>query len=149
MIVESYPPLSSIENTDIDSNMRTGGWIEQVEMSFVVVQTDDDSLPPDSVLSHLGPNIIRCGAHAGRPCDVVDTISSSIRKARFVNVHEKDLQVADSPMAQRQTVKGGWRGQFPTLGSRYGGIVYVAPHLNWRARAVDKRGSPRVCSSAA
>ncbi|CAG8052265.1 unnamed protein product [Penicillium nalgiovense] len=57
------------------------------------------------VLSHLGPNIIRCGAHAGRPCDVVDTISSSIRKARFVNVHEKDLQVADSPMAQKQTVK--------------------------------------------
>lgn len=51
-------------------------------------------------------------------------------------------------MAQRQTVKGGWHGQFPTLGSRYGGMVYVAPYEVWRARAVDKRGSPRVCSAA-
>lgn len=88
LIVERDQLLSSIENTDFDSNLRTGGLIEQVEMSFVV-QNDDGSLPPDSVLSHLDPNIIWCGAHAGRPCNTIDTISSSIRKARFVNVHEK------------------------------------------------------------
>ena len=88
LLVESYPSLCSIENTDVDSNLRTGGWVEQVGMSFTV-QTDDDSLPPDSVLRHLGPNIISRGAHAGRSCEIVNTISSSIRKARFVNVHEK------------------------------------------------------------
>jgi hypothetical protein len=73
-------------------------------MSFIV-QTDDGSLPPDSVLSHIGPNIIWCGAHAGRPCDTVDTISSSIRKARFVNVHEKTYKWPIGPWPKEKQLK--------------------------------------------
>ncbi|KAJ5277607.1 hypothetical protein N7534_003675 [Penicillium rubens] len=98
------PPEWELVYKKCYDNLRTGGWIEQVEMSFIV-QTDDGSLPPDSVLSHIGPNIIWCGAHAGRPCDTVDTISSSIRKARFVNVHEKTYKWPIGPWPKEKQLK--------------------------------------------
>ncbi|KAJ5253238.1 hypothetical protein N7489_003648 [Penicillium chrysogenum] len=85
-------------------NLRIGGWIEQVEMSFIV-QTDDGSLPPDNVLSHIGPNIIWCGTHAGRPCDTVDTISNSIRKAGYINVHEKTYKWPIGPWPKEKQLK--------------------------------------------
>ncbi|OKP12453.1 hypothetical protein PENSUB_1913, partial [Penicillium subrubescens] len=111
-------------------NLRSGGWIEQVEMSFVV-QSDDGSLSPGSTLSHLGPNIIWCGAHADRPCDIADTISSSIRKAGFVNVHEKiykwpigpwpkDKQLKEAGAVNFQHWVAGMEGWFMWLLTRFG-----------------------------
>ncbi|KAJ5557369.1 hypothetical protein N7513_002958 [Penicillium frequentans] len=72
----------------IYDNLRPGGWIEQLE-AFPQIDCDDDSIPADSTLRTWGPNMLACGTAAGRECDILDTMAASIRKAGFVEVHEK------------------------------------------------------------
>ncbi|KAJ5638713.1 hypothetical protein N7528_001103 [Penicillium herquei] len=72
----------------IYDNLQPGGWIEQLEAS-PYIECDDGSVPEDSVLKTWGPNMIACGAAAGRECDTSDTMADTIRKAGFVEMHQK------------------------------------------------------------
>lgn len=69
-------------------NLQPGGWIEQLEVG-PFIECDDGSLPPDSKMATWGPLMQICGTRAGRLCDIILTMSTSIQKAGFVDVHEK------------------------------------------------------------
>ncbi|KAJ5184050.1 hypothetical protein N7492_001666 [Penicillium capsulatum] len=72
-------------------HLRPGGWIEQIEAT-PAISCDHGTIPEDSVLQTWGPNIMSCGARAGRPCDTIDTMTDSLRKAGFVDFHEKNYK---------------------------------------------------------
>ncbi|KXG52938.1 uncharacterized protein PGRI_081930 [Penicillium griseofulvum] len=84
--------------------MAPGGWIEQIEVGPFIT-SDDGSLPPDSALSSWGPLMQTCGDRAGRSCDIVLTMSESIKNAGFVDVHEKVYKWPIGPWPRDQKFK--------------------------------------------
>ncbi|KAJ5772571.1 hypothetical protein N7520_003100 [Penicillium odoratum] len=72
----------------IYDNLRPGGWIEQLE-ACPCIDSDDESIPADSILRSWFPNMKACGTAAGRDVMILDTMADSIRAAGFVEVHEK------------------------------------------------------------
>ncbi|KAG4429480.1 hypothetical protein IFR05_015043 [Cadophora sp. M221] len=69
-------------------NLLPGGWIEEVELD-VRVMSDDDSLPPDSIVAGWGPNFLGCAERSGRPLNTQLTMKDSISNAGFINVQDK------------------------------------------------------------
>lgn len=88
----------------VNSKLRPGGWIEQLEAS-PAVECDDSSLPEDNILRGWGPTIFGCGERAGRECDIIDTMPEVIRKAGFVDVHEKSYKWPIGPWPRDQKYK--------------------------------------------
>lgn len=86
------------------SNLRPGGWIEQLE-ALANIQCDDGTLPADSVLRTWGPMINNCGVRSGRECEIIDTMADSLRKAGFVDVHEKNYKWPIGPWPRDQNLK--------------------------------------------
>lgn len=86
------------------SNLRPGGWIEQLEAN-ANVECDDGTLPEDSVLREWGPHINSCGARSGRPCEILDTMADSIRKAGFVDVQETTYKWPIGPWPRDKNLK--------------------------------------------
>ncbi|KAJ5984330.1 hypothetical protein N7481_006429 [Penicillium waksmanii] len=84
--------------------LKPGGWIEQYEVG-PFVECDDGSLPEDSVLAKWGPNVRGCGERAGRTCDVIFTMASSIREKGFIEMHEKNYKWPIGPWAKHQKFK--------------------------------------------
>ncbi|KAJ5585144.1 uncharacterized protein N7459_004944 [Penicillium hispanicum] len=84
--------------------LKPGGWIEQLEVG-PFMDSDDDTLPPDSMLATWGPYMQSCGARAGRSCDVILTMSSSIRRVGFVDIHEKVYKWPIGPWPRDQRIK--------------------------------------------
>ena len=83
------PPASLLVAADAPhSNLRPGGWIEQIELDVRVV-SDDGSLPPDSLLAGWGPTFLGCAERAGRPLDTQTTMKAAMEKAGFIDAHEK------------------------------------------------------------
>ncbi|OAL31019.1 hypothetical protein AYO20_08440 [Fonsecaea nubica] len=68
-------------------NLRSGGYIEQVELD-VRVMSDDGSLAPDSLLAGWGQTFLDCARRAGRPLDTQLTMKAKIEAAGFVDVQE-------------------------------------------------------------
>ncbi|KIW74934.1 hypothetical protein Z517_11705 [Fonsecaea pedrosoi CBS 271.37] len=69
------------------NNLRSGGYIEQVELD-VRVMSDDGSLAPDSLLAGWGQTFLDCARRAGRPLDTQLTMKAKIEAAGFVDVQE-------------------------------------------------------------
>ncbi|OQD76371.1 hypothetical protein PENDEC_c004G06193 [Penicillium decumbens] len=84
--------------------LQPGGWLEQLEAS-PCIECDDGTLPADNILQSWGPNIFACGEAAGRECDVIDTMHETIRKAGFVDVHDKTYKWPIGPWARDQRYK--------------------------------------------
>lgn len=75
-------------------------------MEFDVrVCSDDDSLKEEHQLSGWGNMFIRCAARAGRPLNIHETMSSTIRKAGFVEVHEKKSKIPLGPWPKDKVLK--------------------------------------------
>lgn len=85
-------------------NLRPGGWIEQLEVS-PVIETDDDSLPSDSILNDWGPNMLGCGERAGRGCDTLDSMVDRIGDAGFLNIRQKNYKWPIGPWPRNQQLK--------------------------------------------
>ncbi|OGE55745.1 hypothetical protein PENARI_c004G10368 [Penicillium arizonense] len=85
-------------------NLKPGGWIEQLEASPYVL-CDDDSLPADSILHTWGPNFTHCCIRAGRPIDTIDVMAGTMRKAGFVDFHEKEYKWPIGPWPRDQKYK--------------------------------------------
>lgn len=69
-------------------NMKSGGYIEQVELD-VRVMSDDGTLDPDSYVAGWGQNFLDCAERAGRPLDTQLTMKAKIEAAGFVDVQEQ------------------------------------------------------------
>lgn len=86
------------------SNLRPGGWIEQVEASPVIT-TDDGSIPEDSILHSWGINTREAAKKSGRDLDAIDKMTDSIRKAGFVDIQEKDYKWPIGPWPRDKKYK--------------------------------------------
>lgn len=95
-----FPHLTKNQN----SNIRPGGWIEQLEAS-PYIECDDDSLPADNILRTWGPALSACGKRAGRPLETIDMMQDAFRKAGFVDICEKEYKWPIGPWARDQRYK--------------------------------------------
>lgn len=75
-------------------------------MEFDVrVQSDDGSLPKDSVLAGWGDNFIGCGERSGRSLKTQETMRAGLEKAGFIDVHEQLYKVPLGPWARNKLLK--------------------------------------------
>jgi hypothetical protein len=86
------------------SNLRPGGWIEQLEAS-PYIECDDGSLPASSILNTWGPMLSACGKRAGRPLETMDMLGDAFRNAGFVDIHQKDYKWPIGPWPRDQKFK--------------------------------------------
>ncbi|KAJ5736833.1 uncharacterized protein N7483_001958 [Penicillium malachiteum] len=86
------------------NKLKPGGWLEQFEIG-PFVESDDGSLPPDSALASWGRLIKECGERAGRSCEIISTMSSSIRQMGFVDVHERVYKWPIGPWPKDERIK--------------------------------------------
>lgn len=85
-------------------NLEPGGWFEQIEMD-ICCRCDDDSVPADNVLFTWGPRFFAAGAKLGKTLNITKTMRSSIEKAGFVEVHEKNDKWPIGPWPKLKTLK--------------------------------------------
>ncbi|CAI7637377.1 unnamed protein product [Penicillium pancosmium] len=69
-------------------NLKPGGWIEQLELD-AHLEADDESVPDDSMAASWGDATFGCAERSGRRIDTLNTMSSSIERAGFVDLNEK------------------------------------------------------------
>lgn len=112
------------------SNLEPGGWIEQLE-ALAPVECDDGSVPEDSPLKSWGTNIMACAEKSGRGLDAMLTMTDKIRKAGFVDIHEKkykwpigpwpkDKQLKEAGMVNYSHWMSGLEGWCMYLFTKYG-----------------------------
>ncbi|KAJ5094738.1 hypothetical protein N7456_010599 [Penicillium angulare] len=127
------------------NNLKPGGWIEQLELD-IHVETDDNSLPKDSMAATWGDTISGCAERANRRIDTLNTMRGSIENAGFVDVRERTYKWPIGPWPRDKNMKEagminyqmwssgieGWGMWFltkfgaPTPWSREEVIAYVA-----------------------
>ena len=72
-------------------NLENGGWFEQIEMN-ICCECDDGSIPADNILYTWGPRFFATGEKLGKSLDITKTMRSSIEKAGFIEIHEKETK---------------------------------------------------------
>ncbi|KAJ6155765.1 hypothetical protein N7470_006331 [Penicillium chermesinum] len=85
-------------------NIKPGGWIEQLEVSYFI-ECDDDSLPGHSVLRSWGPRLAQAAQKAGRPLGAMHTMRDSIANAGFTDIHVKDYKLPIGPWPRDKQLK--------------------------------------------
>ncbi|KAJ5330500.1 hypothetical protein N7476_000283 [Penicillium atrosanguineum] len=126
-------------------NLEYGGWFEQIEMN-ICCECDDGSIPADNILYTWGPRFFATGEKLGKSLEVTKTMRSSIEKAGFIEVHEKetkwpigawpkDKSLKEAGMVNIQHWLAGMEGYSMYLLTKYGDpvpwtkeevLVYVA-----------------------
>lgn len=88
-----------------DSNMRSGGWIEQMEIE-IDAQTLDSDTPPDSNIKALCEYTrSHLSVAAGRDFDISFNMKKMIEDAGFVDVQEKRINVPLGPWSSDSKLK--------------------------------------------
>ncbi|KAJ5215109.1 hypothetical protein N7468_010788 [Penicillium chermesinum] len=113
--------------------LQPGGWIEQMEVG-PFVESDDDTLPADSALASWGTVIKECGERAGRSCDVIFTMASSIRASGFVDVHEKVYKMPIGPWPKDPRLKEAGRLNYDQ---------WMSGMEGWVMWLLTKHGAPK------
>lgn len=90
--------------TGRSSNLKSGGWIEQMEFD-IRVESDDASLPADSHLARWGDIFLGCSERAGRSLKTQETMRAAIEKAGFVDVQEILYKVPMGPWHEEPLAK--------------------------------------------
>lgn len=77
--------------------LKPGGWVESFEAS-AIIESDDDSVKPDSALAQWGPIFIKASKTIGNTFTVVgDNLQRpGIEKAGFTDVEQWDSKVRHS-----------------------------------------------------
>ncbi|GAB1735556.1 hypothetical protein NU219Hw_g4134t1 [Hortaea werneckii] len=114
-------------------NLKPGGWIEEVELD-VRVMSDDDSLPPDSLLAGWGQTFLDCADRAGRSLATQTTMRSKIERAGFVNVHDHLFKCPIGAWPKNKTLKEAGRINFHHWSSGLDG---------WAMFLLTKFGAPK------
>ena len=84
--------------------MRSGGWIEQLEV-VIDPRTDDGTDISDSVVKQVANISVPMGEASGRDFHVSMSMKSMIEQAGFVDVHEQTLKLPLGPWASDQKYK--------------------------------------------
>ena len=75
----------------VSSNLKPGGWIEQLELD-AHLECDDESIPKDSMSASWGDTSFACAERSGHRIDTLNTMSASIERVGFVDLHEKSAK---------------------------------------------------------
>lgn len=77
--------------------LKPDGYIESMEPS-AYIQSDDNTIEPDSAMGQWGKIFVEGGSKMGRPFMVVEDElqNKALEKAGFVNIQEKKHKVSDS-----------------------------------------------------
>ncbi|KAJ3460167.1 hypothetical protein MRS44_011034 [Fusarium solani] len=77
--------------------LKPGGYIESMEPS-AYIQSDDNTIEPDSAMGQWGKIFVEGGSKMGRPFTVVEDElqNKALEKAGFVDIQEKKHKVSDA-----------------------------------------------------
>lgn len=118
--------------------LKPGGWVESFEAS-AIIESDDDSVKPDSALAQWGPIFIKASKTIGNTFTVVgDNLQRpGIEKAGFIDVEQWDSKLPLNPFPKDPKLKE--MGQFGELFSTRdteGLVLFVANTLGWTPEEV-------------
>ncbi|KLP16767.1 methyltransferase [Fusarium fujikuroi] len=118
--------------------LKPGGWVESFEAS-AIIESDDDSVKPDSALAQWGPIFIKASKTIGNTFTVVgDNLQRpGIEKAGFTDVEQWDSKLPLNPFPKDPKLKE--MGQFGELFSTQdteGLVLFVANTLGWTPEEV-------------
>lgn len=85
-------------------NMRSGGWIEQLEV-VIDPRTDDGSDINETFVKQIASVSVPMGQASGRDFHVSLNMKNMIEQAGFVDVHEQTLKLPLGPWASDQKYK--------------------------------------------
>ncbi|RVX65893.1 hypothetical protein B0A52_10257 [Exophiala mesophila] len=119
-------------------NMRSGGWIEQLEV-VIDPRTDDGTDISDSVVKQVANISVPMGEASGRDFHVSMSMKSMIEQAGFVDVHEQTLKLPLGPWASDQKYKdvGRFYERFYKTGLQ-GWLLHICTrNLGWSVDQVN------------
>ncbi|KAJ5272492.1 hypothetical protein N7478_007617 [Penicillium angulare] len=85
-------------------HLEPGGWIEQVEVS-AFLESDDGSIPEDSIIRSWGPRMTMSAERSGRSFGIMRTMRASMEEAGFVDVHVKNYKLPIGPWPKDKQLK--------------------------------------------
>ncbi|KAL9113389.1 MAG: hypothetical protein Q9227_002430 [Pyrenula ochraceoflavens] len=103
---EDWTSVKSWEHliSESDKYLRPGGWIELQEF-HLPLQSDDDSIPPDSAIACWGQIFIKALKKMGTDVDSTVTIPPTLQDKGFVNVQHVHRQWLYGPWVQDEEGK--------------------------------------------
>ncbi|KAF5967291.1 methyltransferase [Fusarium coicis] len=121
--------------------LKPGGWVESFEAS-AIIESDDDSVKPDSALAQWGPIFIKASKRIGNTFTVVgdDLQRPGIEKAGFTDIKQWDSKYGE--LFSTQDTEGLVLFVANTLGWTPEEVhVYIA---NFRREIRDRKNHPYI-----
>ncbi|KAF5614743.1 amidohydrolase family [Fusarium sp. NRRL 52700] len=118
--------------------LKPGGWVESFEAS-AIIESDDDSVKPDSALAQWGPIFIKASKTIGNTFTVVgDNLQRpGIEKAGFTDVKQWDSKLPLNPFPKDPKLKQiGQFGEMFSTQDTEGLVLFVANTLGWTPEEV-------------
>ncbi|KAF6520475.1 hypothetical protein HZS61_016892 [Fusarium oxysporum f. sp. conglutinans] len=118
--------------------LKPGGWVESFEAS-AIIESDDDSVKPDSALAQWGPIFIRASKTIGNTFTVVgdELQRPGIEKAGFADVKQWDSKLPLNPFPKDPKLKEiGQFGELFSTQDTEGLVLFVANTLGWTPEEV-------------
>lgn len=114
------------------SNLEPGGWIEQVEMSFIP-EVDGEGLPGGTHFKTWGAQILSSSRQADRSCDTCNEMTRRIQHTGFINIHTEQKKWPIGPWPKDKRLK--------EIGY-INGLHWKAGLEGWSLRLLTKFGAP-------
>ncbi|KAG7429152.1 Secondary metabolism regulator LAE1 [Fusarium oxysporum f. sp. raphani] len=118
--------------------LKPGGWVESFEAS-AIIESDDDSVKPDSALAQWGPIFIKASKTIGNTFTVVgdELQRPGIEKAGFADVKQWDSKLPLNPFPKDPKLKEiGQFGELFSTQDTEGLVLFVANTLGWTPEEV-------------
>uniref|UniRef100_A0A0D2Y6G4 Methyltransferase type 11 domain-containing protein n=1 Tax=Fusarium oxysporum (strain Fo5176) TaxID=660025 RepID=A0A0D2Y6G4_FUSOF len=118
--------------------LKPGGWVESFEAS-AIIESDDDSVKPDSALAQWGPIFIKASKTIGNTFTVVgdELQRPGIEKAGFTDVKQWDSKLPLNPFPKDPKLKEiGQFGELFSTQDTEGLVLFVANTLGWTPEEV-------------
>ncbi|KAF5567490.1 methyltransferase [Fusarium napiforme] len=117
--------------------LKPGGWVESFEAS-AIIESDDDSVKPDSALAQWGPIFVKASKTIGNTFTVVgDGLQRpGVEKAGFADVKQWDSKVSHSSVIDPKLKQIGQFGELFSTQDTEGLVLFVANTLGWTPEEV-------------
>ncbi|KAM0543974.1 hypothetical protein ACHAPJ_012069 [Fusarium lateritium] len=138
--------------------LKPGGWIESFEAS-PTIESDDESVKPDSAMAQWGPIFIEASKKIGNTFTVIadDIQRPALEQAGFTDIEQWDSKLPLNPFPKDPKLKEiGQFGELFSTQDTEGFVLFVANTLGWSAEDVhvyiakfrreirDKRNHPYI-----
>ncbi|KAF9778783.1 hypothetical protein IL306_003259 [Fusarium sp. DS 682] len=118
--------------------LKPGGWVESFEAS-PTIESDDDTVKPDSALAQWAPIFIKASKTIGNTFTVLadDLQRPGIEKAGFTDIKQWDSKLPLNPFPKDPKLKEiGQFGELFSTQDTEGLVLFVANTLGWTPEQV-------------